>query len=134
MPLVTLIEGYGWHCDRRLLWLLVVLASIGSCLLALALEVGIEEGFDVDLPLALPVAFVPLLVLGVRLRRRLGGEPFAVDPPVFSRRLNTVRFIRRAESPRTFAFHVIVESVIWGSGTIVQLALLTATDYFAALD
>jgi hypothetical protein len=98
MPLVTPIKHYGWHCDRRFLWFLVVLASIVSCLAALALEFGIEEGFDVYLPIALPAAFVPLLVLGVRLRRKLGGAPFVVDPPVFSRGPKSVRFIRRAES------------------------------------
>ena len=99
-------------------------ASVASWVISAALELIVKSNFQVRVFVVLLVSAIPMLVLAFRVRRKLGGEPIIFDPPVISRPLETVRLIRRTESPKLFWMLVFLDVLIWSSASLVMAAPL----------
>src|SRR5579885_1828916 len=75
------VEGYGWHCSRLLLALLLLLAAVFVPFVAVAIQALLQAMTHTRLPYGLVFPAVFLFALVHRLRRKLGGEPFVAWVP-----------------------------------------------------
>jgi hypothetical protein len=119
---ISYCQGYGWHCGRLLLWLILLVIGIPLAFVALFLEEILRALTHLPtlIALCLPLAFG--LVLFRRLRRKFHGRPFAVGLPAFFMDDMTVRLISRGH--RHFRALVMLESFIWGSVIVAQLGII----------
>jgi hypothetical protein len=115
-------QGYGWHCGRLLLWLILLVIGIPLAFVAVFLEEILRALTHIPAPIALclPLAFA--LALFRRLWRKFHGRPFAVRLPEFFMDDMTVWLIPRGH--RHFRALVILEIFIWGSVIAAQLGII----------
>jgi len=121
-PRITYVAGYGWHVGRLFVWPTLLLGSLLSVFVSVPFELGLQEWSETSFPFGL---LVPVAFLGVslrRLRRKLAGQPFVVDP-LFDDPYQ-LEIVQREQQPRRFWRLFRLEVLTWGGAVLLQTAML----------
>jgi len=119
---IRFCEGYGWHVGRPIVWVGLLALGIPLALLGVFLDTMIMAFAHLQVPIALVIPLLFLLVFYLRLKRKLNGRPFAVCLPEFLMDDMTTLMIPRGH--KHFRALAMLEFFIWGSVIASQLGII----------